>query len=133
MLNPLDTFSNATIVFTIPAPGIYYDRLGNPQAGYQNLPFRAFMKDAPSIFATKYHRYPGVDQSALTLSGYVTNPSTLPINITVNRWYQCQYGTTSGWFYLKPFNKFGRSGIDLIIEDEIGTAISGFFQIGRTN
>ena len=131
MISPLDTFSNATIVFTMPAPGIYYDQLGNAQAGYQNLPFRAFLKDAPSLFSTKYHDYPGVDQSALVLSGYITSPSALPINITVSRWYQCQYGVTSGWFYLKPFDNFGRAGIDLMVEAEIGTAIAGFFQIGR--
>lgn len=131
MISPLDTFSNSTIMFTVPAPGIYYDRLGNPQAGYQNLPFRAFMKELSSNFATKYRDYPGVDQSALAIGGYTTSPSTLPINITVNRWYQCQFGVTSGWFYLKPFGKFGRGGIDLMVESEIGTSISGYFQIGR--
>ena len=131
MISPLDAFSNSTIVFTMPAPGIYYDRLGNPQAGYQNLPFRAFLKELPSNVATKYRDYPGVDQTALALEGYTTSPLTMPMNIAVNCWYQCQTGVASGWFYLKPFGKFGRGGIDLMVEAEIGTAIAGFFQIGR--
>lgn len=131
MINPLDAFSNSTIVFTVPSPGIYYDRLGNPQAGYENLTFRTFLKTLPSISSTKTEDYLGVDQSALAVKGYCTFPSIMPIEIMTGRWYKCNYGIMSGWFYLKPFNDFGRGGIDLIVEAEIGTAITGFFQTGR--
>ena len=131
MPSPLDTFSNSTIVFTVPAPGIFYDRLGNPQAGYENLSFRAFLKTLPSISSTKTKDYLGVDQSALAVKGYCTFPSIMPSGIMTGRWYKCNYGVTSGWFYLKPFDNFGRAGIDLLVEAEIGTAIDGFFQTGR--
>ena len=131
MANPLDAFSNATIVFTVPAPGIYYDRLGNPQAGYQNLTFRAFLEAPRRVSSTKNVDYPGVDLTALELEGYCTFPSILPIAVITNHWYKCQYGIVPGKFYLKPFDKFGRAGIDLMVESEIGTAISGFFQKGR--
>ena len=131
MINPLDAFSNSAIVCTIPAPGIYYDRLGNPQAGYQNLNFRTFLETLPSISSTKDQNHLGVDQTALALEGYCTFPSLLPISVITDHWYKCQYGVVSGWFYLKPFNNFGRAGIDLMVEAEIGTAISGFFQKRR--
>lgn len=131
MPNPLDAFSNATIVFTVPAPGIYSDRLGNPQAGYANLNLRAFLKTLPSISSTQTANFLGVDQSALAVKGYCTFPSVLPTTIATGRWYKCNYGIASGWFYLKPFDNFGRAGIDLLVEGEIGTAISGFFQTGR--
>ena len=131
MANPLDAFSNATIIFTLPAPGIYYDRLGNPHAGYANLNFRAFLKTPPKDSSTKDKDYLGVDQTALELKGYCTFPSILPITIKTGCWYKCNYGIASGWFYLKPFDNFGRAGIDLLVESEIGTAISGFFQTGR--
>ena len=133
MINPLDAFFTTTIVFTSPAPGIYYDRLGNPQAGYQNLTFRAFLKTPRRASSTKDVDYPGVDQTALELEGMCTFPSILPVTVATDHWYKCQYGIVSGWFYLKPFDKFGRAGIDLTVEAEIGTAISGFFQKGRAN
>jgi hypothetical protein len=93
---------------------------------------KAYLKNPKLSTSTKTEAYLGVDQSAQYLDGYCTEPSVLPIDIMPGSWYKCQFGLQDGWFFLKPFGRFGRAGIDLMIEDEIGTKIDGYFQLRRS-
>jgi hypothetical protein len=133
LMNPLDEFANALIIFTLPKPGIYMDALGNFHAKSEDYPFRVYLKSLPMQSSTKVKEFPGIDQAAQELEGYCTAPSVLPHNVAPSNWYRCRYGVTHGFFYLKPWSNFGRSGIDVLVENEIGTHISGFFQVGRIN
>ncbi|MGL5060904.1 MAG: hypothetical protein ACRC62_13090 [Microcoleus sp.] len=112
-------------------PGTYLDRLGNVQPNSEPIEIDVYLKTESLATATKTEKHPGVDQSAQLLTGYCTNPSIIPFDVRTACWYKCTFGKTDGWFFLKPFGRFGRAGIDDIIEAEIGTKIDGWFQIQR--
>ena len=131
-MSPLHEFKNGVLELkAVFLPGTYLDRLGNVCPNVQTDLVDVYLKTESLATATKTEKYPGVDQYAQLLTGYCTNPSILPMDTPVATWYRCKFGQSDGWFFLNPFQRFGRAGIDDIIEAEIGTTIGGWFQLKR--
>lgn len=122
---------NGLIIFRVFVPGTFLDLLGNVCANTEELPVKVYLKTEALSTATQVEKHPGVDQSIQTLSGYCVDPQILPAGVSISSWYPCRFGQSHGSFFLKPFDRFGRAGIDRLIEAELGTTIKGTFQIGR--
>jgi hypothetical protein len=133
-VNELWDYRNAEIDFTMPTAGTYLDALGNVCPNQSILRFQAFLKVDAGKTAIDEKKLFGIDLNARSLKGYVfrqSAPKSLPKEVAHDQWYHGRFGIDVGWFYLRSRDRFGGTGIDLMIEEHLDTHVQLFFQTSR--
>ena len=131
MASPLYDFRNAWIDFKVPIAGTTLDGLGNVNPNYEMIRFDAFLKVETGKTAIEEIQLSGIDLNVRSLKGYVfrlQEPTLLPSSVPTNCWYSGMFGREVGSFYLRSPSRYGRGGIDDIVEPFIGTNVSLYFQ-----
>lgn len=136
-MSPYDGLDNAVLTIELLTGELGTDEVGNAIALTTLVPVKSFLKVA-SLSANsleKKAQYPGVDDTAIKVEGYCIEPMVLPSATLADNWYRCAFEGIAGWIYLIfPLNPpYGRVGMGEILEQAQGTAISGWFQVSRSN
>lgn len=134
-MNELYEYRNAWIDFTVPTIGTHLDNLGNVCPNQLILRYDAFLKVDTGKTAIDEKKFLGIDLNVRSMQGYVFRlfePTSLPVEVAPNTWYRGVFGVEPGWFYLRSNGRYGRAGIDEIIEEYLDTSVQMFFQTKAT-
>lgn len=127
-ISPLTIAQNSTIEFLLPTGQLTQDEVGNVIDKKKIYIQKAYLKKRNIQDKTIY--IPTDSENLIYVEGYCVQPKKLDLRVNPDQWGVCNYGGLKGRFYLMaPINPpHGREGIGAIIEQAVGTKISGWFQ-----